>query len=155
MAQATAIKGGSVRVYLGNDANPTVYTAPCGFTSRSITINKALSEEKLPDCDDPDKVPWTGRGATSKALEISGEGVLAQQSMQTWLDALDSTDSVPVKIEITFPKYTVTWEGKMQVDSLQITAPNGEIVKASISMKNDGEMVQTIKDENANNNGGN
>jgi len=49
----------------------------------------------------------------------------------------------------------LSWEGKMQVDSLQITAPNGEIVKASISMKNDGEMVQTIKDENANNNGGN
>lgn len=155
MAQAKVIKGGSVRVYLGNNANPTIYTAPCGLTSRSITLNKALSEEKIPDCDDPDSVAWLGRGATSRAMEISGEGVLAQQSMQTWLDALDSTDSVPVKIEITFPKFTVTWEGKMQVDSFQITANDTEHVKASISMKNDGEMIRTIKAEDANNNGGN
>src|SRR5690606_26138271 len=58
MAQATTIKGGKVRVKIGNNATPIVYTAPCGFTQRSITLTKNLNEVSIPDCENPDKVDW-------------------------------------------------------------------------------------------------
>ena len=141
MAQATTIKGGKVRVFIGNDADPIVYSNPCGLTSRSINFNKATSDERIPDCDDPDKVDWLGRNATSLSIDIDGEGVLATQSMSTWYGAWQSVDPVPVKIELEFPDNTFTWTGKMQVDAYKLTAQNGETVKASISMKSDGEMV--------------
>lgn len=107
MAQATTIKSGKIRVLLGNDATPTVYAAPCGFTQRSITITKGLEEVNIPDCTDPDKVDWVGRDATSLSMGISGEGVLAAESVDDWLDAVDSIDSIPVKVEWEFPTKTI------------------------------------------------
>ena len=142
MAQATVIKGGKVLVFLGNNADPVVYANPCGFTSRSITLNKNLEETTVPDCDDPDKVDWIGRGATSLSMDIEGEGVLAEESVETWLDAAENTESIPAKIEWQFPGKTITWTGKVQVSSFGITAPNGSTVTSTVSMSSDGEMVR-------------
>lgn len=143
MAQASTIKGGKIRVLLGNDASPIVYTAKCGFTERSITINKGLEEVKIPDCDDPDKVDWIGRDATSLSISVNGQGVLAVESVDDWLDAVTSIDSVPVKIEWEFPAKTITWTGRMQVESMEVGANNGITATNSISMQSDGEMVRT------------
>jgi hypothetical protein len=83
MAQATTIRGGKIRVLLGNSATPIVYSAPCGFTQRSVSIDKALEEQAIPDCNDPDKVDWIGRDASSLSMSVSGEGVLAAESVDT------------------------------------------------------------------------
>lgn len=143
MAQATTIKGGKFRVLIGNDANPIVYSNPCGFTQRSITINKGLEEVNVPDCNDPDKVDWVGRDATSLSMSVSGEGVLAAESVDTWLEAVESIDSVPVKIEWEFPAKTITWTGNMQVESVEAGAANGQRATLNVSMQSDGQMVRT------------
>lgn len=142
MAQATTIKGGKVRVLIGDGETPVVYAAPCGFTSKSITLTKGLEEVNIPDCDDPDKIDWVGRDATSLSMSISGEGVLAVESVDTWLEAWESVDSVPVKVEWEFPAKTVTWTGLMHVETLETTAPNGQRVTNTVSMQSDGEMVR-------------
>ncbi len=144
MAVATTIKGGSkVRVLIGDDAEPTVYAAPCGFTSKSITFNKGLEEVVVPDCEDPDKVDWIGRDTVSLSISVSGEGVLASESVETWFDAWESIDSVPVKIEYEFPATTYTYTGRMHVESLEQGAPNGRRVTQNVSLQSDGEMVRT------------
>jgi len=56
MAKPKTIKSGMFRVLLGDGASPIVYSAPCGFTSKSMTITKELTDVNIPDCDDPDKV---------------------------------------------------------------------------------------------------
>lgn len=142
MAQATTIKGGKFRVLIGDDANPIVYTAPCGFTSRSLTLTKGLEEVRVPDCSDPDKIDWVGRDATSLSMSISGEGVLAAESSNTWLDAWHSVESVPVKIEIEFPAKTIVYTGRAHVESIELGAPNGQRVTNNVSMQSDGEMVR-------------
>lgn len=144
MAQATTTKGGKVRVLLGDDATPIVYTAPCGFTSKSVTFSKGLEETQVPDCTDPDKVDWLGRDAVSLSMSISGEGVLASESVETWLEAWESIDSVPVKVEIEFPAKTITWTGAMHVETMEANAPNGRRVTATISMQSDGAMTRTV-----------
>ena len=108
MAQPTTARFGKFRVMLGNSAEPIVYTAPCGFTSKSLTLTKNLEEVNIPDCDDPDAVTWVGRDASSLSASVNGEGVLAAESVDAWLDAVENVDSVPVKIEIEFPAKTVT-----------------------------------------------
>ena len=142
MAQATTIKGGKFRVLIGNSATPIVYTAPCGFTQRSITLNKGLEEINVPDCNDPDKVDWTGRDATSLSVTVSGEGVLAAESVATWLEAFERIDSVPVKVEWEFPAKTITWTGRMHIESLEAGAQNGQRATLNVTMQSDGEMVR-------------
>lgn len=144
MATATVIKGGQVAVMLGDSASPIVYTAPCGFTQRSISLNKGLEEINIPDCENPDLVDWVGRDATSLSMSVSGEGVLASESVETWLDAWEDVDSVPAKIVWTFPAKVITWTGYMHVESIETTAPNGRTVTANISMQSDGEMTRVV-----------
>lgn len=142
MTQATTIKGGKVRVLLDLTGGGT-YAAPCGFSSRSITFNKGLEEVNIPDCDDPDAVDWVGRDATSLSMGVSGEGVLAVESGEDWLDAFESADSVAAKVEIEFPAKTITYTGRMHVESLELGAPNGRRVTNNVSMQSDGQMVRT------------
>ncbi|MEH0295872.1 phage tail tube protein [Agrobacterium sp. CCNWLW71] len=144
MAQPTTIKGGKIRVLLGNDANPIVYSAPCGFSQRSISFSKGLEEQQIPDCDNPDEVDWLGRDAVSLSMSISGEGVLAAESVETWLDAWESVDSIPAKVEMEFPAKTITWTGKMHVETLEVGANNGRRATNNVSMQSDGKMTRVV-----------
>lgn len=143
MAKPTTTRGGKIRVMLGNDASPQVFSAPCGLSQRSITLSKGLNEVQIPDCDNPDEVTWTGRDASSLSISISGEGVLASESIVTWVEAWEDVESVDVRVEVEFPVTTYIWTGKMHVETLEIGANNGERATISVSMQSDGEMVRT------------
>lgn len=143
MAQPVTIKGGKVRVLL-DLAGSGSYAAPCGFTSRSLTLSKALNEFSIPDCDDPDAVDWLGRDAVSLSMAIAGEGVLASESVETWLDAFHDVESVAAKVEIEFPAKTITYTGSMHVETIDIGAANGQRVTANISMQSDGIMTKAV-----------
>lgn len=144
MADPTTIRGGMVRVLLGNDATPIVYTAPCGFNQRSVVINKGLEEVNIPDCADPDTVNWLGRDATSLSMSINGEGVLAEESVETWLDAAEDVESVPLKVEWEFPTKTITWTGKAHVASFEAGAQDGRRVTGNVSLQSDGKMTRVV-----------
>src|SRR5690606_31182364 len=108
----------------------------------SVTLSKALNEVQIPDCDDPDAIDWLGRDAVSLSMSVSGEGVLASESVDTWLDAWEDTESVPVKVEWEFPAKVITWTGAMHIESLESTAPNAQRATITVSMQSDGEMVR-------------
>lgn len=143
MAQPVTARFGKFRVLLGSGSGTITYAAPCGFTSKSLTLGKSLSEVSLPDCDDPDAPIVLGRDVESITSSVSGEGVLAASSVITWLDAYESTDSVPVKVEIEFTGGTVTWTGLMHIESLEIGAEQGGRVTLNVSMQSDGALVRT------------
>lgn len=144
MAPPVTARFGKFRVLLGDDASPIVYTSPCGFTSKSLTLTKELTDVNLPDCDDPDAVAWVGRDASSLSASVSGEGVMASQSVETWLDAFEDVESVPVKIEVEFPAKTITWTGRMHVSTFTAGAEQGGRVTANIEMQSDGELVRVV-----------
>ncbi|AYD00027.1 phage tail tube protein [Neorhizobium sp. NCHU2750] len=143
MATPVTARFGRYSILLGNTADPIVYSAPCGLTSKTLTLGKSLSEVSIPDCDDPDAPIVLGRDVENITASISGEGVLAASAVPTWLDAYESTESVPVKIEIEFSTGTVTWTTRMHIESLEIGAEVGGRVQITVSMQSDGEMVRT------------
>lgn len=143
MAQATTIRGGKVRILLGSGTAPIVYAAPCGFTNRSVTFTKGLEEANVPDCDDPDKIDWIGRDATSLSISVSGEGVLAFESTDTWDAAWQSLESVPARIEIEWPLKTVIWTGRLHIESMELGATNGTRATLNVTMQSDGEFIRT------------
>ncbi|MBZ5760279.1 phage tail protein [Rhizobium sp. VS19-DR104.2] len=143
MAKPTTARFGKFRILLGNSASPVVYSAPCGFTSKSLTLSKDLTDVTLPDCDDPDAVAWVGRDASSLSASVTGEGVLAAESVEVWLDAYEDVESVPVKIEIEFPAKTITWTGAMHISSLNPSSEQGGRVTMSVEMQSDGELTRT------------
>src|SRR5690606_25091887 len=100
------------------------YTAPCGLNQQSLTLSKNLEEVNIPDCDDPLAVSWLGRDATSLSMSISGEGIVAESSIDAWLDAQENADSIPVKVELEFTARTITWTGFMHVETAELGKPS-------------------------------
>lgn len=150
MADAVTTRGGKFRVLLGNDPdNPTEYATPCGFLSKSLTLSKGLEEVRIPKCDDPDAISWLGQDAVSMSMAISGDGMLAAQSVDAWIEAWEHPESWPVKVEIEFPAKTITWTGRMQVATLTMGHPteNGRVTN-NVEMSSDGEMMR-VTDANA------
>lgn len=143
MAKPTTVRFGKFRIKLETDT-PGTYAAPCGFTSKSLTLTKNLSEVNIPDCDDPDAVAWVGRDAESLSAAVSGEGIIAAESVEAWLDAWESEDSINVLLEIEFPAKTVSWMGKMHVASLNPATEQGGRVTMAVEMQSDGELVRDV-----------
>lgn len=142
-APVTARPGRFV-ISLGDGGTPEAFVAPCGFTSKSFTWSRNLAEVTIPDCDDPDAPFWQSRDVESLSCSVSGEGVLAAEAVPTWLDVLNSLDSVNVQIEITFTNGSILLiEGAMQMESLELGAQQGQRVSINVSMQSDGPMAQT------------
>ncbi|MGG6893815.1 phage tail tube protein [Rhizobium sp. BR 315] len=143
MSKPVTIRFGKFVVQLGHDTAGTItYKSPCGFTTKSLQFTKDLNDVIIPDCDDPDKVSWLGRDVRSLSAQISGQGVLAQEAIDDWMVALESIDSVPVKIILEFPAKTITGSGFMHLADFTVTGNLGERVTAQITMNSDGELAR-------------
>jgi hypothetical protein len=143
MAQPTTARFGMMLIELGDDATPTVYAAPCGFTSKGVTISKNLQEVNIPDCDDPDAPTWVGRDVLSQSATITGDGVAAAESVPDWDDAAMTTTSVPMRVTIDFGgghgKKVIT--GNFHVDSEAYAAAQGGRVTLAINAVSDGPVT--------------
>ncbi|QWY83570.1 major tail protein [Rhizobium phage RHph_X2_26] len=144
MAKPKTVRFGAFAVMLGSGAAPYTYAAPCGFTSKALALSKELSEIVIPDCDAPDAASWVGRDVTSLSAAVNGEGVLAEESVEDWLTAYNSTAPVPVKIVLTLSTETITWTGFMHLANLSIEAEQGGRANLNVEMQSDGELVQVI-----------
>lgn len=143
MAQPVTAKFGKFRVLLGDGATPETFAAPCGFTSKSFTLSKNLQEITIPDCDDPDAPFWIARDTESLSASISGEGLAAAESIDTWTDAAYATDPINARVEIEFTTGTLVFAGPFHIDSFNPSAEQGGRVQLSVSMQSDGQITKT------------
>lgn len=143
MAQPVTAKFGAMIVSLESLDSPNQFHAPCGFTSKSLVMGKNLSEIQLPDCNDPDLASWLGRDVQSKTAAISGEGVMAAESVETWLDFYESDVSREVEVEITFSTGVLVFLGTFHLENWTMGAEQGGRVTCNISMQSDGEIAGT------------
>ena len=140
MAQPVTARFGRFIISLWNGS---AFVAPCGFTSKALTLSKNLSEVSIPDCDDPDAPFWQARDVQSLTASVTGQGVLAAEAVPTWIAAFDDTDSIDTQIEIEFSTGVLTYTGHMHLETLNPSAEQGGRVQLSVSLQSDGEMVGT------------
>lgn len=145
MTKPTTIKFGKLIVKLGDGETPEVFSAPCGFTSKAFTRSKTLNEVVVPDCDDPDAPANVERDVASLSWAVTGNGVLAGESLEAWDAFYDSTDPVNVIIEEIFdaPIGTITYTGAAHLETWEHTAELGQRVNASVSIQGTGALVRS------------
>ena len=144
MAQATVIGFSKFKVELGDGAAPEVFTAPCGFNARALNQSKNLSEIDIPDCDDEDAATWVGREVRSKTWNVSGEGVLPEESIEEWEAFWESSTSRSVKVTLEYPTTQVVKTGKGHLETYNQTANRGEKVGKNIVIQGDGALTVVI-----------
>lgn len=144
MATAQTFRFSGYRVLLGDGGSPENFTAPCGFTERSISINRELAETNTPDCADEDAPSWLERDVTSQSATISGQGVLEATALPTWIALLATTESTNARVELWREGAKVgTWAGAFQLESFETSGTKGERVTVNVTMQSDGVVTYT------------
>jgi hypothetical protein len=143
MAAATTITFSKVRVLLGDGASPEVFTAPCGFNARAFNRSKNVNEVVVPDCDDEDAPAWVGRDVISLTWNITGEGVLAQESVESWEEFFNSNSSRMVRVEFEFGGSVglIAYEGAAHLTTYNLGANRGERATINVELQGDGALV--------------
>jgi len=144
MAQATVIGFSKFKVELGDGETPEVFTAPCGFLARALNQSKNLSEIDIPDCTDEDAPSWVGREVRSMTWNVSGEGVLPEESIEEWEAFWDSSTSRSVKVTLEYPTTQVVKTGKAHLETYNQTVNRGEKLSKNIVLQGDGALTVVI-----------
>lgn len=84
MAAPTTLSFTNFKVYINTANSPDLFVLPCGFTQKALTLSAASTDTLVPDCDDPTAAAWTQRAVSSLSGQISGQGVLAMESLDEW-----------------------------------------------------------------------
>lgn len=143
MAQPTTARAGKMIVRIESADSPNVFVAPCGFTSKAFNLGKNLSEVLIGDCNDPDAAAWLARDVQSKTASITGEGLLAAESVQTWLGLVDDDDGRECEVEVIFSTGSITYVGNFHLETWNVGSEQGQRVTSNISMQSDGPVVGT------------
>lgn len=144
MALAQTFRFSGYRVLIGDGADPEAFAAPCGFTERSISFNRELSDTNVPDCADEDAPSWLERDVTSMSATIGGTGVLEATALPTWLGLLETTASFNARVELWREGVKVGhWQGAFQLESFETSGTKGERVSVTVSLQSDGAVTYT------------
>lgn len=148
MAKPTTLGFASFKVYINTANSPDTFVAPCGFTQKALTLSSASSETLVPDCDDPTAPAWTEREVSSLSAQISGQGVMALESLDEWRAWWESGASrlVRVQFDTTGANNGGYYEGLAILSNLGFnTALNqdGNKVQLSVSIDNAAEWLWT------------
>ena len=145
MAQPTTLKPGSFKIEIGDGGSPETFVAPCGFTQRAFNRSKTLNEVLIPDCADPDAAIVTARDVSATSWEVSGEGILAGESLATWDKFFQSNTARNIKITETWGGAigTIVYSGAAHLESYEVTATLGTRCTISITLKGDGALTRS------------
>lgn len=144
MAKPTTYVGSSVAIFLESTTTPGTFLRPCGLVNHTATFSKNTQDVNVPDCDDPELPAWVERGVESLDFSVTGNGVLAEEAIDAWWDAFNTTESINARIYVGKPTDTANgryWEGRVHITSLEIGGERGGKASASVTAVSDGELT--------------
>lgn len=145
MTQAVTVKGSKLLIKVGNGADPEVFSHNCSINAqRGMALSAETNDSNVPDCDDPDAIPWLEREKRSKSGTITGQGTLNasdQDLFFAWLVS-DDTKNVKVVTDISGATGGRVYAGAFHCTQFEITGAIGEKVQANITLVSSGEITQ-------------
>jgi predicted secreted protein len=144
VAKPTTLSAAKLLIMLGDGASPTeVFAAPCGLTTKGINFSAASNDITVPDCDDPDAASWSERVISALSGTVSGSGVLAMESLETWRDYFFGgvSKNARVKIDTTLANNGGYFEGAFILTTFNITGEIGNKIQVEIELQNDGPVT--------------
>lgn len=143
MAQPVTLAFGKFLIELGSGSSPETFAAPCGLTSKGLSITAGTQDTTVPDCDNPDAPAWTERAVDAIAWEISGSGVLAMEyfdEWRTWLLAA-APKNVRIRYNTTALNNGGYWAGRGILTAFNNTADRGQKINVEVTITGDGALT--------------
>lgn len=140
MAQPTVLVGTKLLILVGDGASPELFSQPCGLTTRGFDLTASTNTTLIPDCDDPEAPAWEAKDVNSLSAAVSGSGVMAIESFDTWNDWFMSAIGRNVQIKLD-DSLLGQWEGTFILTSLKYGGQRGQKVTVDIALSNDGAVV--------------
>lgn len=143
MAKPSTVSASSILVLVGDGASPETFAQPCGFTSRGFNRTTDVSEVDVPDCDDPDAPGWTEREVRSLSAAVSGEGVIAKESLDVWDEWYESGAARNCKVR--FNNYGGTgvhrdYEGEFILTRFELGGENKTRANVTVELQSNGPV---------------
>jgi TP901-1 family phage major tail protein len=139
MAKPTTLTFGKLLVLLGDGNSPEVFAAPCGLTTKGFDLSASSNDIQVPDCDNPDAPAWTERVVRALSGRVSGSGVMAVESFDTWKDWFISGEAANVRIKFNDAALGYYYGGFI-LSSLNYRGAIGDKVTVEVTMESDGQI---------------
>jgi len=149
MAQPNILQSYKAKVWRGlpTDTSPPGFFI-CGLVTKGLQQTKQTNTAVIPDCDDPDIPSSVRRTTISKDVTMSGEGFFEPDLFSEIQAAYDSNTSLAWSFELlagtpAVPEAVGWFTGNWVFSTFNITAEQGDFVRAEMAWEADGEIVFT------------
>jgi hypothetical protein len=123
-------------------AGITGFVVICGLNTRNLTHQVNTSDEAVPDCGQPENVPWVSRNANSQEKTMAGTG-LHNRAQTNVLRAMFGK-TLPMRFIEGEPGNDLVsqgyWEGPFLFSNWQEGAADKANVTSQLSFVSDGEV---------------
>lgn len=143
MAQPTTLSFSNFKVLIEHTAGSGTYTAPCAFTSRSLTLSADLVDTTVPDCDDPDAAVYVERQASTLSAQVQGQGLLAMADLDEWRAFVGQTKNCRVQFNASGANNGGYYQGAFILSSLELGAERNQKTTISITLSSTGALTWT------------
>jgi len=132
------LKSTRVFIALGDGADPEVFTAICGITSKGLQQTRATNDTVDWDCANPDGTPITIRDTGATDWSITGSGMLARSRLAD-LQAV-FVDPNPRNWRFVFDEAAASvivdgyYQGPGLLTDFSITGENGQYLQISLTI---------------------
>lgn len=146
MSVPSTVKGGYFDVALDVTSlglgSLTGFVIICGLNTRNLQHTVNTSDEAVPDCGNPENVPWVSRNANSQDKQISGTGL--HNRAQTDIIRAAFGKTLPTRFIEGEPGNDLVaqgyWEGPFLFSSWQEGATDKANVTSQFTFLSDGEV---------------
>lgn len=142
MAKPITHTFGEFLIKVGDGADPEVFSAPCGLTSKGFNQTANTQKTAVPDCDNPDAPAYNETAVDTIDSEISGSGILAEEAFSIWQAWFDSSLAKNCRV---YPMGSSGgyYEGRFILSAFNMSVNRGEKVNVDVTMQADGQAVWT------------
>lgn len=144
MTAATTRRWTKLTIWPGDGATPTEdFTSKvCGLTSKSFNLTGEVSESNTIDCDDPDLPSFVERVIRSLSSEVTGAGVMAEETFAFWRDWMLSAAAKNVRIVVELAGTPGYFAGRYVLTQFELAGNQDDgKINVSVTMQSDGTVA--------------